>query len=257
MTFFSLDTSTRAGSMALWRDGDAATGVNTHAVTGVSIHAVTGVSIHAVTGVSINDTRSHAERQPLEAVTWLASRGLTLRDIDVFVVVAGPGSFTGLRVGIAAVQGWAFATGRPVAAVPTLNALVASMGDLPASHAIVVPCLDALRGEVFYGAWRGDVELIGASVGTPAEVLSVIAAASAGVPVLIAGDGATKYAADWTTAGWQLTVPTMTLAEAAVRIAAAGDVTPGAPHAARPMYVRRTDAEIVRDRARRSAGLAE
>lgn len=206
---------------------------------------------NAVAGIAGTDPRSHAERQPLEAVAWLAERGVTLRDIDTFVIVAGPGSFTGLRVGVAAVQGWAFATGRPVAAVPTLDAVVYSIGDVASAGAVIVPCVDGHRGEVFFGVWRNGAPVIEASVGRPEDVIAAARAAAAGAPIVVAGDGAAKYADVWTAAGWSIVTPLMTLAEAAVRLAAGGRVPSGPPHATRPIYVRRPDAVIVRERAAR------
>jgi tRNA threonylcarbamoyladenosine biosynthesis protein TsaB len=212
--------------MALWRDG-------------------------AVAAVSGTDPRSHAERLPLEAVAWLAGHQVTLQDIDTFVIVAGPGSFTGLRVGVAAVQGWAFATGRPVAAVPTLDAVVRSVGDAASAGAVIVPCIDGHRGEVFFGAWPNGAPAIEASVGRPEDVIAEVRALAGEAPIVVSGDGAAKYADVWTTAGWRIVAPLMTLAEAAVRMAADGRAAVGPPHAARPIYGRRPDAEIVRERAGR------
>lgn len=223
MTLFSLDTSTRTGSMALWRNG-------------------------AAVGRAGADTRSHAERLPLEAVAFLADHGTTLADIDEFVVISGPGSFTGLRVGVAAVQGWAFAAGRQVAAVASLDALVVSLGAALPPGVIAVPCLDGLRGEVFYGAWRGETMLLDAAVGAPSLAVVEVRAVAGDAPVVVAGDGALRYAANWQAAGWQTVEPTMTLAEAAARVVAAGRVAAAPPHAARPNYVRRPDAEVVRER---------
>lgn len=197
------------------------------------------------------DPRSHAERLPLEAVDWLAAQGLTLTDVDAFIVIAGPGSFTGLRVGLSAVQGWAFATGRQVAAVPTLDALVASLPADVTDGRVVVPCVDGLRGEVFYGAWRDGVPLLGAEVGRPDDVIVAVRDVADDAPVVVAGDGAEKYAAQWTAAGWVSAQPVMTLAEAAAGLVAAGRFTAGPPHAARAMYVRRTDAELMRERGGR------
>ncbi len=194
------------------------------------------------------DTRSHAERLPTEAVDILAAEGLTLADVDVFVVVAGPGSFTGLRVGVSAVQGWALALGRAVAAVPTLSALVASIAEDVTSDTVLVPCMDGLRGEVYFGAWRAGVPVIDASVGRPDDVIAAVGAVADGAPIVVTGDGAVKYAAAWTAAGWREVEPRMTIAEAAVRMVADRRVAVGPPHAARPIYVRRTDAEIVRER---------
>lgn len=199
-------------------------------------------------GHTVVDARSHAERQPLEAVTWLGEQGLTLSQIETFVVIAGPGSFTGLRVGVAAVQGWAFATGRPVAAVPTLAALAQSLALADARDAVVVPCMDGLRGEVFWGAWADGVALLDAAVGAPADAVASVAAVAAGRPVVVAGDGADRHPDVWRAAGWRLVEPALTLAESAVRLVAAGHYAAASPHAVRPLYVRRTDAEIMRER---------
>ena len=68
--------------------------------------------------------RAPAERR--EILDWLALGGHTTRDVDLFAVVSGPGSFTGLRVGIAAIQGFALAGDRPVVSVPTLDAMIAT-----------------------------------------------------------------------------------------------------------------------------------
>ena len=65
----------------------------------------------------------HAERLPGDLLALLERHGLRPPDVDVFAVATGPGSFTGLRIGIAAIQGLAFATGRPVVGVSALEAL--------------------------------------------------------------------------------------------------------------------------------------
>lgn len=208
--------------MALWRDGTTA-------------------------GRPGADTRSHAERLPLEAVAFLAEHGTTLAAVDLLVVVSGPGSFTGLRVGVAAVQGWAVASGRQVAMVPSLDALVRSVGGVP-PEVTVVPCLDGLRGEVFFGAWRGQAMLLDAAVAAPAAAVGAVRAVAADGPVIVVGDGALRYGSDWAAAGWTTAEPAMTLAEAAAQIVADGRVSGVLPHAARPNYVRRPDAEVVRER---------
>lgn len=75
---------------------------------------------------------------------FLNRAGWDVADVDVFAAAAGPGSFTGVRVGIAAVKGLAEATGRRVAAVSNLEAL-AFFGSSP----LRAPVLDARRGQVF------------------------------------------------------------------------------------------------------------
>ena len=95
----------------------------------------------------------HAERLLPELDRLLVSLGLSLGDIDAFAVAVGPGSFTGLRIGIASVEGLAFATGRPVVGISTIEATAygyRSRGGL------VAPFLDARREEVFGALFRTD-----------------------------------------------------------------------------------------------------
>ncbi len=68
-------------------------------------------------------TRTHAERLPGELLTLLSGHGWALDSIDLFAIASGPGSFTGLRIGIATIQGMAFVERRPAVAVSALTAL--------------------------------------------------------------------------------------------------------------------------------------
>src|SRR5206468_755362 len=69
-----------------------------------------------------------------------------LSDVDLYVAARGPGSFTGLRIGLAAMEGFAAAHGKPSAGVSTLEALAWKTG---IEGALVVPTIDARRGEVY------------------------------------------------------------------------------------------------------------
>jgi tRNA threonylcarbamoyladenosine biosynthesis protein TsaB len=210
--------------MALWRDG-------------------------VVTSTSGTDPRSHAERLPLEAMEWLALHGAALDTIDVFVVVAGPGSFTGLRVGVACVQGWAFALDRRVIAVPTLDA-VAAAGPGVSDDAVIVPCVDGQRGEVFFAARYLGAEIVPPAVGKPEDMLRAVTGVAAGRSVLATGDGAVKYAAALEASGWRQAPSVVPLSEAAVRLAA-DRLDQAAPAASvQLIYIRKTDAELTRDRAK-------
>jgi len=90
----------------------------------------------------------------------LAEIGAELADVEAFAISIGPGAFTSLRIGLATVKGLAFASDRPVVAIPTLEALAYSAlhGD-PAnvSAPAVVATLDARRGEVYAAAWQPEV----------------------------------------------------------------------------------------------------
>lgn len=77
----------------------------------------------------------------------LESAGLDIRGIDAFAVAAGPGSFTGIRIGLAAVKSLAFASGKPVAPVSTLVAL--AMKPAEEGVRLVCPLLDAKKDEVY------------------------------------------------------------------------------------------------------------
>jgi len=96
------------------------------------------------------DPRPHSERllPALDAV--LARSGSGLDAMEAFAVSIGPGSFTGLRIGLATLKAFAFGTGRPVAPVPTL-AVLAAQAEEP--DAPVAALLDARRGEVYAAAW--------------------------------------------------------------------------------------------------------
>jgi len=81
----------------------------------------------------------------------LQELALGLADFDLFAVTAGPGSFTGLRVGLAAVKGWAEVYRKPVAAISALEAVAAQSNALAP---LLVPVLDARRGQIYFGVYR-------------------------------------------------------------------------------------------------------
>lgn len=81
----------------------------------------------------------------------LLKTGAHLPDVELFAAVTGPGSFTGIRVGLAAAQGWAKALGRPVCGVSVLEAMVEAAR--PRGQT-AVPVLDARRGEFYVGLFR-------------------------------------------------------------------------------------------------------
>jgi tRNA threonylcarbamoyladenosine biosynthesis protein TsaB len=95
--------------------------------------------------VSGDPAVSHSNTLLADLDKLLSETIFKLADIDLFAVAAGPGSFTGLRIGIATVKGLAATLGRPCAAVPTLQAVALAGGVSEASVAL----LPAGRGEVF------------------------------------------------------------------------------------------------------------
>src|SRR5687767_10917964 len=111
MLVLALDTTTRQGSVALAGDG-------------------------GLVGVYAGDAAiTHGERLPGDVTSLLDAHHLRLADVDLFAVASGPGSFTGLRIGIAIMQGFAFAGGKPLVGISALDA----------THEAVSSQLSALR----------------------------------------------------------------------------------------------------------------
>src|SRR5207245_1176689 len=81
----------------------------------------------------------------------LVESGVRLSDVELFAAAAGPGSFTGLRVGLTSVKAWSEVYGRPVVAVSRLEALAHQAGE---SGAFVAPFVDARREQLFGGLYR-------------------------------------------------------------------------------------------------------
>lgn len=101
--------------------------------------------------IVINSALTHSETI-MPAVDELLSReSLTCADVDLFAVAAGPGSFTGVRIGVCAAKGMAHATGKPCARVNSLDALAAGLPFVPG---VVCPILDARREQVYCASYR-------------------------------------------------------------------------------------------------------
>lgn len=122
----ALDTSSPSGSLAFLRDD----------------------RLIAVVGTSSGEIYSSRVFRHLEFL--LSELSLRVQDFDLFAVAAGPGSFTGLRVGLAAVKGWAEVFGKPIAAVSALEAIAAQSR---ACKSKVISVMDARRGELYWGVY--------------------------------------------------------------------------------------------------------
>lgn len=166
MTVFALDTSSRAASCALLRD-----------------EIILGEFF-------INTALTHSETMMPMARSLLDNTGLRLKDVDVFAVSVGPGSFTGLRIGISSVKGMAMALGRPCAAVSTLEGLA---GNAAAFDGIVIPAMDARRSQVYTAVFRceqGALTRLEPDGALEIPALGERVADFAPEPVILLGDGA-------------------------------------------------------------------
>lgn len=202
--------------------------------------------------------RSHTERLPAELMAVLHDAGATLQDVERLAVAVGPGSFTGLRVGIATIQGLALARAIPVTPVSTFEALAWHARTAGTPTDAIAAWVDAHRGEVFATLFAADGVTTLAPPTSLAPDATLDAWRDALVPharVRFIGDGAVRYrdaiaAALGGRAVMDDAAPA--LAGAIGRIAAAEPGRAVRPHALVPLYVRRPDVELARDR--RQAG---
>ena len=95
-------------------------------------------------------TRSHSNDLLEHIAGALEEAGRTLQDVDLFAVATGPGSFTGLRIGLATVKSFSSTLARPIVGVPTLEAVARAGGP----SKMTVALLPAGRGEVFAQSFR-------------------------------------------------------------------------------------------------------
>lgn len=236
MVILALETVTRAGSVAL----------------------LDGGRMHAAIG---RTPEPHGTRLPGEVIAFLTEHGRTLADLDFLSVVTGPGSFTGLRIGLASVQGLAMPAGKRVIPVPSLEAMAEAWRQAhPQNAARVITCLDGARADVFAAAYEvehpGSTEdarvLLPPFVATPEEAARTFATLPGDLPLVVTGDAAFRYQHVWERDLPHATIDTsaLNLAHGAVTIAARHTALAVAPHALRPLYVRRPDAELARARAR-------
>ena len=196
-----------------------------------------------------NPNLTHGERLPGELIRTLDAAGVALASVDLLAVAAGPGSFTGLRVGIASMQGLATATGLRIVPVSVFEALARSAG---AGESPLAVWIDAQRGQVFavlYDAAGGRMLTEPSSL-PPAETLAASKALGITGPIRFVGDGAIRYRNTVETElGSALLLPEPPpLAGFVGLIAAAYPERAVLPHAVVPIYVRRPDAELARSR---------
>lgn len=207
-------------------------------------------------------SREQAERLPGELAALLERESVVLEEIDCLAVAAGPGSFTGLRVGIATMQGLAMGTGRPLIGVSAFDALALlggsseqeppCVGRVPRSGPAgmrIATWIDAWRGEVFAAVYEDGFEKDAPTVAQPESLLARLK----GRPTLFTGDGAVVYQElIRATLGdaVRFTDPAAPLLAGAIAMLAGDAFRAGerpSPHAVRPIYIRRSDAELARE----------
>jgi tRNA threonylcarbamoyl adenosine modification protein YeaZ len=235
MLVLALDTSTRDGAVG-W-------------ISAPREAPVTSVDDGAES--STGAAPGHAETLVPRIEEVLAAGGHALKDVDLVVFGRGPGSFTGLRVGLATAKGLALARGVPIVGLSSLECLALSSG----VDGLVATVVDARRGEIFTAVYEVEHRdgrpsaraVVDEQVLEPAAFSQLIADSSLGGSPYLAGDGVARYPDQLARHGTPLPEPCA--APSACRMAVAGleqFLTRGADDLAtvEPVYLREPDARL-------------
>ena len=230
MIILALDTSTRTGSAALLSGSDI---------------------IEEFTGDSL---QSWTERLPGDLNGLLERNRLDISQVGLCAVTVGPGSFTGLRVGIATMQGLAFSRKLPLIGISALDAL-ATVG-APGDGGFVVTWINAWRGEVYGALYKDGQEVFPPTVGSPETFLEALREKfeNGFSNVFFVGDGVlgceslirNRLGEDAHIANPVSPPLAGVVGKLAFGMFTEGLVSP--PDSIRPLYVRRPDAEVSQER---------
>lgn len=222
------DTATPDTAVATWSDGS---------------------SMERLLGPDENDRPVHGT-QLLGAIEEVVEASGGWAEIGMIAVGLGPGSFTGLRIGISTARALAQSRSLPIAGVPSTSALLAGVSELPeAADRRRLALIDARRGEVFAAldSGSGPGEPV---VSPPTEVASALGLDTLS-GTLAGGNGAVRFRSEIEAAG-AVALPEGSDANrlAASRICElAATIEAGDPESIRPLYLRRPDAERWRERS--------
>ncbi|MDI9874665.1 tRNA (adenosine(37)-N6)-threonylcarbamoyltransferase complex dimerization subunit type 1 TsaB [Flectobacillus rivi] len=163
----SIDTSTKVCSVALHKEGK-----------------LLGLS-------ELFTEKSHSGMLTTLVENVVKQAGYELSQLDAIAVAKGPGSYTGLRIGVSTAKGLSFALDKPLLSVNTLEAMAAQLKDMYGADTLLCPMIDARRMEVYCGVWNTEM-------GTISEIEAKIIDETAFIsllekqPIVFFGDGAAK-----------------------------------------------------------------
>lgn len=196
--------------------------------------------------LTLQTKKTHSERlmPHIEEILRLAETGK--EEIEAIAVSIGPGSFTGLRIGLGTAKALAYALRVPLVGVPTLGAMAFGC---PVPGAVLAPTLDAQKGNLYAAlyAWRGgDLKEL-----MPPQALSLQEAigrfAAVQHPVLVMGEAVSLYREELTAAAVELAAPHVAMPRAgSVAVLGGRLLKQGVEHdvmSLEPLYIRRSEAE--------------
>lgn len=236
MKILGLETSAKACSAAIAEDGGVI------------------ASCYQNTGL----THSRTLMPMVEAM--LQNAGLTMADIGAVAIAAGPGSFTGIRIGVAAAKGLAFAAGLPCAGVSTLEAMALGLAHM---DGLIVCAMDARRNQVYNALFAAKDGCLARLTDDRAIALADLAEelGSDPRPKTVVGDGGTLCQSYLAEHGILCKLaPARLLHQHAVGVALAAEKLAAenrlvTPQTLVPVYLRPPQAERLRDRMKKENGI--
>ena len=230
MKIFALETSARAVSVAVTENGVV------------------------LASACQNNGLTHSRTLMPLAENLLCGIGLAARDMDLFAVAAGPGSFTGIRIGVAAAKGLAFGAERPTVGVSTLAALARNVAF---ADGLIVAAMDARRQQVYEASFRAGNGTLSRLTPDRAVSLAELSEELRGEtsPILVVGDGAALCVEYLDAHGVRCRLaPPHLVMQSAVSVALEAETVPESEYVSardlRPVYLRPPQAVPLRERLR-------
>ncbi len=155
--------------------------------TGTTLSVAVSEEGQLLSEIYVDSGKKHSQTLMVAVDDVLRLSGKEIADIDVFAVCVGPGSFTGIRIGVATCAAMAHATDKPVAAVSTLEALIANA---PQDGSIVCAIMDARREEVYTAARRGTQTVVAECAMPLKELVTQLLPSE---KIIFVGDAALKF----------------------------------------------------------------
>jgi tRNA threonylcarbamoyladenosine biosynthesis protein TsaB len=195
------------------------------------------------TSLSVHRGLQHAPALLPLAERLLREMEMTVRDLDLLVCSIGPGSFTGIRIGLATAMGISHGLGVPVVGVSTLDALGSAWGSYPGD---VFPVIDARRGNIYTALYRGGSRDGDYQDVSPADLAAILSHARA--PLLVGADSPRILELLGLSDG-DIPISDSVDPRSLLRLGVQRSLEQGAdPAPPRPLYLRKSEAERVSGR---------